>query len=54
MGTDAISLLVTIALFVLGLWLIIAVAHGLLYVLGWVLVIATAIWLFRLLSSRRT
>lgn len=54
MGTDAISLLVSIILFVVGLWLIITVAHGLLYLFGWILAVAAAIWLFRLISTRRT
>lgn len=53
MGTDALSLLITAALFILGLWLILAVAKGLFLILGWILVVATVIWFFRWLTSRR-
>jgi hypothetical protein len=53
MGTDALSLLITVALFILGLWLIIAIAKGLFLLLGWVLVVATVIWFIRWLTSRR-
>lgn len=52
MGTDALSLLVTIALFVIGVWLIIAIAKGIFLFLGWVLVIATVIWFLRWLTRR--
>jgi len=52
MGTDAVSILATIALFIFGLWVLLAFTGLLLDILGVVLIGVAVIWFFRWLRSR--
>jgi hypothetical protein len=52
MGTDAISILATIALFIVGIWVIVALTGFLFDLLGFILVVVAVVWFLRWLSSR--
>ncbi|UDL16603.1 membrane protein [Arthrobacter phage Atuin] len=52
MGTDVISVLATIALFILGIWIILSFTALLLDLLGYALCIVAVVWFLRWVRSR--
>jgi hypothetical protein len=52
MSTDVISILADIALFIIGVWIVFAFTAFLVDLLGYILIAAAIITLFRLVRSR--
>jgi hypothetical protein len=52
MGTDALSILVTIVLFLVGLWMILSITNLLVNLLGGLLVIVAVIVFIRWITNR--